>query len=721
MTCRHKCVLVSVAALLLAASGLQAATFVVGTDRDLVRRSEAAVIATAISSYTQIAEYGGVETVTVFSVEEVLKGRLQPGSISVHAPGGRYGNQVKVLTGLPRYFDGERVLLLLNRTKYGHWAVAQAALGKFSFETDRAGQRLLVREEAELAASFDQDFTPHQEKRRSAERFMEFVRTEGRGGVGIEDYFVAYHPLSVRRESSALLRQQSDALSTSPRSYSLTNPGDTIGFRWATFPASAATLVYSNTGAHTAVITDSITRAMGLWNGECGSNVNLANGGADPGPGAPGGALGSADGRSTIRFEVDLSPAGVTPYVCGGGNQVIGLAGPNAISGTGQFQSEEYGFLTEADVDINVGVRECASYRTSFNFVIGLAHEIGHTIGMRHSDRSRDSSAACVPSAANECSGSAVMNSVVPLGLLALQSWDVNAVRSLYPSPCVRPRDYDASGMTDILLRHNASGSVGAWLMNGTAIAGGGSIGSAPTTLTLAGVGDLNGDGRGDLIWIDPSGGVGVWFLNGFTVSGGGFVGSSAGLTFVASADFNGDGKDDMLWRDGGGGVGMWLMNGSTIASGGFVASAAGLTVEGAADFDGDHRADIFFRDGSGGTGLWRMNGATILSGHFIGSSAGLTVAGVRDFNGDGRADVVFRDGSGGVGMWLMNGSTVASGGLVGSAAGLTVAATGDYNGDGKGDILFTDGSGSLGMWLMNGLTVSSGGSVANASGFTVK
>src|SRR3979490_1858728 len=74
------------------------------------------------------------------------------------------------------------------------------------------------------------------------------------------------------------------------------------------------------------------------------------------------------------------------------------------------------------------------------------------------------------------------------------------------------------------------------------------SIGVVPTTWTIVGTGDFNGDGKGDILWRDSSGNTAIWFMNGASVS------SSAGLgnvpltwTIVGTADFDGDGKADIL------------------------------------------------------------------------------------------------------------------------------------------------------------------------------
>src|SRR5688500_2465404 len=108
----------------------QATTFVVYSDRELVRRPDAIVVGSALTSYTQTAAYGGIETVTPFSVEEVLKGSIGSASLTVHEPGGRHGDRVKIVAGTPHFTAGEQVLLFLRKTPQGTWSTTDLVLGK---------------------------------------------------------------------------------------------------------------------------------------------------------------------------------------------------------------------------------------------------------------------------------------------------------------------------------------------------------------------------------------------------------------------------------------------------------------------------------------------------------------------------------------------------------------------------------------------------------------
>jgi hypothetical protein len=46
-------------------------------------------------------------------------------------------------------------------------------------------------------------------------------------------------------------------------------------------------------------------------------------------------------------------------------------------------------------------------------------------------------------------------------------------------------------------------------------------VGDVPTTWSIAGTGDFDGDGKGDILWTDMSGNVAIWEMNGTTILNG--------------------------------------------------------------------------------------------------------------------------------------------------------------------------------------------------------
>ncbi|MCA9455478.1 MAG: FG-GAP repeat protein, partial [Nitrospira sp.] len=106
--------------------------------------------------------------------------------------------------------------------------------------------------------------------------------------------------------------------------------------------------------------------------------------------------------------------------------------------------------------------------------------------------------------------------------------------------------------------------------MNGLTMTSSGFPGNVSPDLQIAGVGDVNGDGKADLIWRNTnSGDVAVWLLNGTSIASSGIVDRLPSQWQIAQVgDADGDGKADVIWYNTtSGAVVCWLLNGLTIAS----------------------------------------------------------------------------------------------------------------------------------------------------------
>ena len=79
--------------------------------------------------------------------------------------------------------------------------------------------------------------------------------------------------------------------------------------------------------------------------------------------------------------------------------------------------------------------------------------------------------------------------------------------------------------------------------------------------------GDFNGDSHDDILWQNDNGQAGVWLMNGTNVIGGGTVGPNPGPSWhvIGAGDFNGDSHDDILWQNDNGQAAIWLMNGTNV------------------------------------------------------------------------------------------------------------------------------------------------------------
>jgi len=230
-------------------------------------------------------------------------------------------------------------------------------------------------------------------------------------------------------------------------------------------------------------------------------------------------------------------------------------------------------------------------------------------------------------------------------------------------------RDVDSDGAPNVFTLRT-DGSLARQDLSGTALVGSVVIGSGWSAMTgVAGAGDLDADGRGDLVARSADG---AWWC--YPVRSSGVLNVRAPLSSIAATttglagvgDVTGDSRADLVGIERSTGI-LWLYPG---ADGCALSARVSLgqgwgsmdTVVGAADTTADGRADLWARETSTGV-LWtyRLDGA----GHFlwprvrVGAAWGpiRDLVPVGDATGDGSADLLVRDAAGAA--WLYPGSGV--------------------------------------------------------------
>ncbi len=195
---------------------------------------------------------------------------------------------------------------------------------------------------------------------------------------------------------------------------------------------------------------------------------------------------------------------------------------------------------------------------------------------------------------------------------------------------------------------------------------------------------------------------------------------AGSGENISKLGDLDGDGKDDIVWRHTNGDVAGWLGNGLTLGSTAIIASAvdSAWTRKGVGDLDGDGKGDLVWRHTNGDVAVWLGNGLTLGSTGMLASAvdAAWAIKGVGDLSGDGKDDLVWHHTNGDVAVWLGNGLTLGSTGLLASAvdAAWAIKGVGDLSGDGKDDLVWRHTNGDVAVWLGNGLTLGSAGVLAS-------
>jgi hypothetical protein len=281
--------------------------------------------------------------------------------------------------------------------------------------------------------------------------------------------------------------------------------------------------------------------------------------------------------------------------------------------------------------------------------------------------------------------------------------------------------DYDSAGIGDLngdgrvdILFQNDTGNVAVWQTNGNgAVFSITSLGQRPAGYLIDGTGNFNGTPSDDILLRSSGGTLAIWPTAGIAVGTPVVIGNAPNTYHNAGiGDFTGDGSDDLLFRNDAGEIVTWAIANNALALPPQVLGSTSLAyhIVGIDDFTGDHQSDILFRNDDGTIAVWQVANNQLLSATAVGStSTAYRVVSTGDFDGNGAKDILFRGDKGELVEWLLD----STGGLLMSPTAIGTAAanyhvdgTGDLNGDGRDDIIFRDAGGTVVQWLMNGTSL---------------
>jgi hypothetical protein len=360
----RRCVLLLViGALALAAGPVFATSIVPISARELAARADVIVHGVVVSSHVREDAHGRPETITSITPLEVLKGHVS-GALLLHQLGGELpdGRFFK-LWGRPEYEAGHEVVVFAIARPEGNYQTAEMVLGKFEVQQDERGVSFAV---PALVANAPVQVT--------------VMRRRPAGGP---------NSLQASPPDEALAPRELDGFLRSLR-------GDATAQGWAAPRGALTSNVYPE------YLPQGVARFFnigGAWRWNNGAmavwtldgQANVTGGGTAEAFNAT--ATWSAQPNSTIDYTIGLG--GVNPIhldalsspcgwnTCMAGTGVIGCGGPGG-GGSNSWQGETYTTITLGEVWLR-------AYCTldlwdSITTQAVLTHELGHTLGLGHSD-----------------------------------------------------------------------------------------------------------------------------------------------------------------------------------------------------------------------------------------------------------------------------------------------------------------------------------------------
>lgn len=380
---------------LITAVSLSGAVFEVPPDQTLVERSDLVVLATPTDSRVELDSTGSPRTITTMRVDKRIIGESDT-VIEVRERGGWIGGRGSIVTGTASFEMERRVLLFLSESEGNQYRTWGGALGKFDF-VEHGDEALLVRglDDGSLCSLLPDGTIGHDLVRTSA--FVDWIRevaVRGRSDIAYES--------SVDHQ----LLSESGNPTVSPSSshrgaylMSVAGPEGSKPVRW-----SSPSMSYAVNGTQAGV--NGLAGAQGgagAWSSS-GSDVSIG----------VSGSCSACERQPTDNTEMAVILAGDPSDVPSGENFVAGVkfwaSVPSYV-----LDGESFYPIDHADIIVSSNF---SGGQALFDAIV--THEMGHAIGLRHSD-------AGSPSSSN-----AIMNSNVgPMGA-NLQVWDLDAVQTVY-------------------------------------------------------------------------------------------------------------------------------------------------------------------------------------------------------------------------------------------------------------------------------------------------
>jgi len=375
-----------------------------------------------------------VVTATRFEPLEVFKGTISSDTFSVELAGGVSGDLSSWVAGTPSFAPDSEVILFLSPLDSGadRFGLTEFGLSKFDVVADRDGRRFATRsvfspEEDDFLAGRGGVAAARAGTRRplrDAESFESALRSAGSGG-----------------EFPPLVYKLPEEETGPPRAAApdWVNIGGTEGnnklYRWfwdtGRSPAARVSAAGTQSG-----LTDgpdgvaSVQNAAVQWSGVAGAAVLYS----------------PSSGPAQVVVNLDVashSSYWSEPISCTSGG-IIGMGGPNAGSSAGSFKGDgNYYAVTSGNIWMRKVTGGCYPWQT---FRTAVLHEVGHTLGLGHSDQAASIHSTTAPA---ELASAVMVSAVLPSAPSTPQADDIQAIRWLYgagasPAPPITARPQPA-------------------------------------------------------------------------------------------------------------------------------------------------------------------------------------------------------------------------------------------------------------------------------------